>query len=85
VGGGIYLKARKLSGSGLLRANGGNGVSSGSGASGGGGRIAVATYNRSGFSGNWQVNAGTDGTYNGAEGTFMWVDLPPPGSIIILR
>lgn len=85
AGGGIYLKARKLSGSGLLRANGGNGVSSGSGASGGGGRIAVATYSRSGFSGNWQVNAGTDGTYNGAEGTFMWVDLPPPGSIIILR
>ena len=78
-GGGIYLRCRVSSGSGLLSANGGNGTYSG----GGGGRIAV-WHSISNFTGTVTVDPGTGGAagYLATTGTVVWVYLPPPGTVI---
>jgi hypothetical protein len=84
-GGGVYLRCRTLSGAGAIRANGGTATTQNSAASGGGGRVAVGAVNRSAFSGSALAQAGTGGTYNGAEGTVVWLAGPRSGALMVVR
>jgi hypothetical protein len=83
-GGGVYLYTRRFNGTGRLEASGGAGAG-GAGAwpsGGGGGRIAV-----------WRVNSaqcttavtGGVGWTAGQIGTVYWGQLPPKGSLFLVR
>ncbi|MFZ6029544.1 MAG: carboxypeptidase regulatory-like domain-containing protein [Chloroflexota bacterium] len=62
AGGSLWIEAAILNGTGMLAANGGNGLYNSSNyASGAGGRVAVYTPDSSGFSGNWQAVGGSYG------------------------
>jgi hypothetical protein len=89
-GGGIYVNCRTFAGSGLLKANGGSSGRNAPdyGGSGGGGRIAVAyKTSTNGWSGTTLVDGGV-GSYTGnvgTNGTVVFWQIPPPGSVIIVR
>jgi len=84
-GGAIYIRCKKLTGSGgTLSARGGE-CGSQNACGGGGGRIAVwrVTHDYAGFpTANVQ---GGSGTYPGEEGTVVWGYLPAPGTIITIK
>ncbi len=86
AGGGIYVSCRALDGtSGSLVANGGNGGTNNRGG-GGGGRIAVWRTHHT-YTGDYPSVAPGAGhsTIEAQEGTVYWGDIPPRGTLLILR
>ncbi len=82
AGGGIYVRCYRMNGSGPMTANGGAGAGLGGG--GGGGRIAVwAIF--SNYVGTVTVSGGSGGNAAGDPGTYVWVQIPPPGTVFELR
>ena len=80
-GGSVYITTSVLSGTGIIRANGG-GSSSGSGA-GGGGRVAIY-YDANNFTGNIQAFGGedADNVVNGGPGT-VFMSQGETGNLVI--
>ncbi len=90
-GGGIHLRCRTFSGSGVLRANGGDATWSSvdllGGGGGGGGRIAVWRVNHT-FSGDVFVDPGAsypDSPQPATLGTIHWEQVPPMGTVMLIK
>ena len=91
-GGGIYIRCRRLFGTGSLSVNGGMSSSGGAdrGGVGGGGRIAVYRVNANtlaatadyGFSSGGSPNISTNGA---SAGTIFWGQLLEPGAVFTFR
>jgi len=73
AGGSIWITADQLTGSGLIKAIGGDSLQGGGG---GGGRIALYLRDRSGFLGTLSSNGGSSSANAGAAGTITYC-LPP--------
>lgn len=85
-GGAIYIGCLKFAGNsaGLLSAKGGN--ASPDNGSGGGGRIAVwRVPSKHSYQGAYSAAGGTGGYAAGEDGTIVLVDVPMPGTVLILR
>lgn len=82
-GGGIFVKAKSVSGAGTLSAKGGYAAQSGG--NGGGGRIAV-WYTVNNFTGSTNVVGASGGSYGtGGNGTVVWQYVPPKGTAISIH
>lgn len=83
--GSIFITCSTFGGSGMLSANGGKGgAGTGMGGGGGGGRIAVRRTSHT-FSGSATVAPGTGDYQAGNMGTLIWIDVPPKGTVFVVR
>jgi hypothetical protein len=85
-GGGIYIYCRWFSGSGSLSARGANSPPYHGGGAGGGGRIAVWREKDMSSLSSVSVAGGAAGSgTGGGVGTIVWVDVPPPGTVLMMQ
>jgi hypothetical protein len=89
-GGGIYITCRRFVGgaNGILRANGGIDDSTQIGGIGAGGRIAVwfsITNIASGFTAQANAGVAVGGDYAAENGTVVWGQIPPSGTMVMIR
>jgi hypothetical protein len=84
-GGSIYVDCRRFEGAatGVIRADGGDALSGGGG---GGGRIAIRRRNHTYAGAAPTANGGTATTGNpGSNGTVVWIDILPAGTLLVVR